>query len=651
MKTLFSFFFFYSLTLNFAFCQERSPEINRLCQSLKKLGENSLKVDTLDEISYLYFFENLDSSEHYARMAGELAKKINYKKGIGSSLNMRGLVEQERFNYEQSEAYFNEALKVRIEVGNPKRIVRIYSNLGGLSEQTGNLLKAIDWYKSGLEVLENIKEDPPLKQIAKMSKNLGRANRLVGEFKTSEYYFEKSIRISEDLEDSVSAAKTYMNLGNLYYEEEFIDTAKSIKYLSKSLNIFDLHEEIGLKAKCFINFGNLYFYQEKFKKAMAYYARAKEKSDYLSNEDLLFIARNEGSVYHGMSEFEKAMEIYKEALASFQDMEKPTDIAYLYNDMGNVYFDMGDYEKANTYLNKCLDIANQNKLPSLKTVVLASIKNVKERELFEKDLERKTMISNGIIAFASFLMITLFLFYLNRKKRQLAEQNVLLAKKDIDVLISNQALKTTSARLDGIEQERKRIAAALHDKIGVMLSTAKLYFAPMDQQLNNLDEKEKDKYQKANKILDEAYEEVRRISHNMASPSLTSLGLVGELEVLANRIKDAKQLNIQVVAHEMNERLDNQLEMQLYQIIQELITNILKHAQATEVSIELNHFEDLINVMVQDNGIGFEENNSTNEKKGMGLDNIKIRVEGLKGTFIIDSKKGSGTTISIDVPL
>ena len=651
MKTRFTILFFFCLTLNFTFCQEGNIEISRLCQSLNKLGETRFKVDTLDEISYLYFSVNLDSSDHYAKKAGELAMKLNYKKGIGASLNMRGSVEKARYNYDKSEAYFTEALKVRIQLGDPKSIVSVYANLGMLAEERGKLLKAIDWYESGMEVLKNIKEDAPLKQMIRMYNNLGRANKLIGKFKEAEYYYEKILELSETLKDPVNAAVSYMSLGNLYAEEEFVDTAKTRKYLTKSLDLFTIHGETKLKAQCFINLGNLYFNQKEFKKAMAYYASAKEKSDYLNGEQLTKIMRNEGSVYHGRQAFDKALEIYQEALASYQEMEKTTEIAALYNDIGNVYLDKGDYEKANIHLNKCLDIANENKLLSLKTLVLDSIKKVKERELFEKELERKAMISSGLIGFVSFLIITLFLFYLNRKKRQLAEQNVLLAKKDIDVLISNQALKTTSARLEGIEQERKRIGNALHDQIGAMISAAKLYFAPMDQQFNNLDEKEKDKYLKANKILDEAYEEVRRISHNMASPSLTSLGLVGELDLLANRIKDAKQLNIQVIAHQMNERLDNQLEMKLYQIIQELITNVLKHANATEVSIELNHFEDLINIMVQDNGIGFDEKTSKIEKKGTGLDNIKERVEGLKGTFIIDSKKGSGTTISIDVPI
>ncbi len=651
MKTAFTVFSFFCLTINATFCQDKSVVINRLYQSLQTLGETTYKVDTLDEITYQYLHVNLDSAAHYAQKTNQLARKIDYKKGLGNSFNMLGLVEMKRHNYQKSKSYFTEALNIRIQLGDYLGAVNIYSNLGYLSEENGKPFDALDSYELGMKILDNIPDDPPLNRIARMSNNLGRACKEVGKFKEAAYHYNKSIKIMEVLEDTINAARYSMNLGSLYYEEELRDTAKSRKYLNKSLQIFILNDDIQYQAKCLINLGNLYFHKEEYKKAMRFYASAKEKKDYLDKEDLLTIARNEGSYYHRIEEYDKALEIYNEALGSFQDIKNATEIAYIHNDMGNVFFDLGNYNKANMHLNEALRMANENQLFGLKTLVLSSIKNVKDRELFEKDLERKAMISNGMIAFAAFLIITLFFFRLNRKKRQLAEQKVLLAKKDIDVLISNQALKTTSARLDGIEEERKRIANALHDKIGVMLSTAKLYFAPMDQQLSNFDAKEKDKFQKANKILDEAYEEVRRISHNMASPSLTSLGLVGELKLLSNRIEAAQQLNIQVVAHEMNERLDNQLEMQLYQIIQELITNILKHANASEVSIELNRFEDLINVMVQDNGIGFEEHDLTLETSGIGLKNIKKRIEQLKGSFIIDSKKGGGTTISIDLPI
>ena len=648
-------FFFVLLSINFLFSQEGNINLIRLVESLKVLGENSQKVDTLNEISFLYMPSDLEAAEKYAAESAALSKKIYYKRGLATSFVRLGMAKMYRYEYEEGEELLNKALKLRLEIGDQIKIEGVYNNLGYLLSKAGKHLSAIDRYESGLEILKSIKNvsgnDVLLGKLARMYNNIGIAYKAAEKYKEAEYHYQRSIKIREQLYDSVRLARSYMNLGSLYCQEEFVDTAKAKIYLTKSLDLFILKNNISGQAKCLINLGNLFFLQKKYKEAIAFYASAKAKKEYLNTDELIKIARNEASVYYRMEDYEKALQIYEESLGLFQETDNTTEIAYIYNDMGNLFFDLHDFKKANHFLNKSHDLAIENKLSGLKTLVLSSMKIVKERELFEEKLERKTMIKIGLIGFASFLIITLFFFNLNRKKRQLAEQNSLLAKQEIDVLISNQALKTTSARLEGIEEERKRIAAALHDKIGVMVSTAKLYFAPTDEQLSNLDGKEKEKYEKANEILDEAYEEVRRISHNMASPSLTSLGLVGEIKLLADHIQDAKQLKIKVIAHEMNERLDNQLEMQLYQIIQELITNVLKHAKATEVNIELNHFGDFINIMVQDNGIGFEYEFSKLQKGGMGLDNIKHTVEVLKGTLVIDSKAGRGTTVSIDAPI
>ncbi len=642
-------------SFNFLFSQEENADIMRLKESLKLLGETSQKADSLNELSYQYLFSDLNTAGEYALKARVLSKKINYQKGIATSFVRLGIAKMHNLEYKESEELLNEGLKLRIEFDEPKEIAGVYNNLGVLFDKVGKPLRAIDSYDSGLEILKrinNISQDYALLgRLGKMHNNLGNAYTSTEKFNEAEHHYQKSIEIREQLDDSVRLARTYMNLGSLYCQEEFMDTAKAKIFLTKSLDLFILKNHMTGQAQCLVNFGNLSFLHENYKKTITYYNSAKEKKEYLDQDELIMITRNEASVYHRLKKYEKALKGYKKALKLLEESEKSTEIAYIYNDMGNVYFDLGHFDKANVFLNKSYDLAVKNKLSNLKVLVLSSINNLKERELFKKKLERKNLISIGLIGFTSFLIITLFFFNLNRKKRQLAEQNSLLAKQEIDVLISNQALKTTSARLDGIEQERKRIAAALHDQIGVMLSTAKLYFAPMDEQLSHLDGKKNDKYEKANEILDEAYEEVRRISHNMASPSLTSLGLVGELQLLSDRIKAARQLKIQVIAHEMNERLDNQMEMQLYQIVQELITNILKHAKATEVNIELNNFGDLVNIMVQDNGIGFEYNSLLEKNEGMGLDNIKHTVEQLKGSLVVDSKKGSGTTISIDVPI
>ena len=104
-----------------------------------------------------------------------------------------------------------------------------------------------------------------------------------------------------------------------------------------------------------------------------------------------------------------------------------------------------------------------------------------------------------------------------------------------------------------------------------------------------------------------------------------------------------------MIAHGLEERLENSLELSLFRMIQELIANIIKHSEATNATIQLTQHEKNLNIIVEDNGKGF---NYTNTKTtGIGLQTIQKRIEHLNGKLNVDSTLGKGTTILIDVPL
>ena len=101
----------------------------------------------------------------------------------------------------------------------------------------------------------------------------------------------------------------------------------------------------------------------------------------------------------------------------------------------------------------------------------------------------------------------------------------------------------------------------------------------------------------------------------------------------------------------MDQRLEGSLEIAVFRIIQELVTNIIKHAEATEASISLTQHEDAINVVVEDNGKGFKAGKLSNNSGGMGLGSIEKRVEHMEGQMEVDSTPGKGTSVIIDIPL
>ncbi len=227
-----------------------------------------------------------------------------------------------------------------------------------------------------------------------------------------------------------------------------------------------------------------------------------------------------------------------------------------------------------------------------------------------------------------------------------------LSKQRVIEILKEQELNTNYARLEGEEKERKRIAEDLHDRLGSMLSTIKLYFNSLQTPTASEKGERQAQFEKANALLDQATDEVRNIAHNMVSSVLAKFGLKSQLQTLEQTLVDSKQLNVEIKTHGLKDRLDNFMEIQVYRIIQELVNNTIKHAKASNLSSQLNRFKEVLNIVVEDNGVGFDPKLiQLQEQGGMGMKNIQTRIHGLDGSLQIDSGTGHGTTKSIDLPL
>lgn len=223
----------------------------------------------------------------------------------------------------------------------------------------------------------------------------------------------------------------------------------------------------------------------------------------------------------------------------------------------------------------------------------------------------------------------------------------IMIQKNIE-LFKKQEMKSINAMIDGQEKERVRLARDLHDNVGSMLSLIKIHYMSAEDDLEGIENQAKSQYERANQLLDEVSEAVRKISHNMVSGTLTKFGLVPALKELKEKIEETKQLEIKLVTHGVDNRLDNINEIQLYRVIQELLNNVLKHAKAKNVLIKLIKTETSLDILFTDDGVGFELKHDQYE--GIGLKSVKARIEEINGNLIIDSVLGRGTSISINIP-
>ncbi|SHG44924.1 Histidine kinase-, DNA gyrase B-, and HSP90-like ATPase [Chryseolinea serpens] len=252
---------------------------------------------------------------------------------------------------------------------------------------------------------------------------------------------------------------------------------------------------------------------------------------------------------------------------------------------------------------------------------------------------------------AVILCLMSYLAYTNQKSKnkvQRKEKEVQAMK--LAKVLKDQELFGIDAMIEGQEKERQRIANDLHDNLGSLLATVKLHFQSLKTKKDRLEPDQDHLLQKTNELIDEAYQKVRAMAHSKNVGVNAQEGLLPAVKTFAAKISISNELVIEVEEHGMEGRLESSLEITMFRIIQELVTNIIKHAQATEAIIHLTQHEDLINIMVEDNGIGFDIG-LIKPGESMGLYSIQRRIENLGGQVTIDSIAEKGTAVIIDVPL
>ena len=181
--------------------------------------------------------------------------------------------------------------------------------------------------------------------------------------------------------------------------------------------------------------------------------------------------------------------------------------------------------------------------------------------------------------------------------------------------------------IEGQESERLRIAQDLHDSLGGLLSTVKSHFSIIQKEIQELEALHITS--KTNDLIDEACTEVRRISHNMLPHSLTISGLQGVLE----DIKEQLEIEGYKVTFEMDElqkSQDTTRDVMIYRLLQEIISNMRKHAQATTLFLQILKTDESLNILFEDNGKGFNYEQAIT-KGGLGLRSINSRIAYLDG--------------------
>jgi signal transduction histidine kinase len=484
---------------------------------------------------------------------------------------------------------------------------------------------------------------------------------------------EKSLNSALDKkpEDELRA-EILQCLGLVRFEQE--NYLQALENFSKSLAINEKNQQLNKLCANYYHIGNVFLNLRRNTKADDFFRLAIQYDSLYSDGNIMAHAYAKlMELKIGEGEPENAIQFGERALFLLDEDHSQLDLLEsIYLGLSEVYQRKNQNGKALENYRKYNEVLmarfNQNQSEEINEFRVKYEMEKKERELQElnnqkrlselayqqriaDDKKEKNMLFTfGVLMFVIILLGAVLLFNFQRQmesNKTIAQKTEEINRVKIKELEKSLRLESANAMLKGQEIERNRIAKDLHDSVGALLSSIKLHFETISGHIEK--GKGRQIYEKTNQLIDEACFEVRNISHDMMPGSLIRFGLIPALQDYTSKLKSGKKLSVDIVDYGIPEQLDDSVSLNAYRIVQELLSNVIKHSGAREVMVQLTAKDNQLNIMVEDDGNGFDLEKA--KENGIGIKNIISRVNYLNGQIHFDSEKGKGTNIMIDFPL
>ena len=415
----------------------------------------------------------------------------------------------------------------------------------------------------------------------------------------------------------------------------------------------------NLKAKIHGNLSGIYYLKENYSKAIIHSKIAANYQNKLGNKEIeAGILNNLGSIYYMQGRYNEALQVFKKSILIVgfgqENLQKQTRNSSYIN-MAYAYSALKNYKKAFEYQDKYFSL-NDSLQQELKYKEIAEIESkykvaAKEKETeIEKAKRLKAEYLLFGFGFAIFILLSgIFVLYklykLSKKNHALQiSQDELVYQSTIEKIKSDSQSKILAATLDGRLEERKKIAEVLHDNVSALLSAANLHLFAGSKHIKG---KFPVEIEKTQKIINEASEQIRDLSHKLISSILLKFGLSVAIQDLCEKSSNSA-INLTSVSKNID-RFNQNFEIKIFNIITEMVNNMIKHSEAKNGTIKIEQLNGKLQLIIFDDGIGFDVS-EINEKSGIGLNQVKARISVLNG--IIDVKSSnSGTRIYMSIPI
>lgn len=625
----------------------------------------------LPENSWVKDHENFSKPEYWDTIYAHYSRLLKEKQFDEAALYLIYFGEAKTGTFESDSIYvgvLKEFIKNHENQLSGENLTNIYYNLGLESHAENNLSESSTWFKKAINIASQSKSHKQIQGFSNFA--LAQNYSLQRDFENAEKHLINALDIFVEVGDIKNQGTVYLLLHNIfmqksaYIEAEAVlnkglkilkeqnipsliysayglfvhlnvakaDTLTAIKYIDTLAIHAESYQNFPLYHKTILNqlLAFKHIAQREKKEAAEFLKAARELSDESRSADLqmrtLFQELMFAQIFDTpLTNIEEVEEFYNE-ISQDEDPNQQF-LVQLGTALFKYYTLKNEHEKANTYAkalladkDKALDELVEGKLFELERKFETEQKENKIL-LQEKKLKSQEMLIFSLVGGAIVLLLIFLVLIILNKNKSIRREKALTDS-------------FTSQLLSKTEDERKRIASDLHDSVS--------------NELINLRHALENNSQSFKNKIDSILEEVRNISRNLSPTLFDRLGLKESVEQLAERAQE--QHNFLLTADvTYSGSLNTAVELQLYRIIQEATTNIIKHADAMAGKITLTEDDKYIYAEIKDNGKGFEVERMLEKGNCFGLLNITERTKYINGTVQFTSG-ASGTTVKITIP-
>lgn len=554
--------------------------------------------------------------------------------------------------------------------------------IGDYYERVGISDSALFYYTKAKKIYSAIKS---YSNLGATYINMGRVKSSANDYVGSEVLLTKALKIFRDSDDFQRLYETYNILG--YISTEMRDYSNAVLSFNKALelvNSTNLNPSLHHKAILQNNIGHVYQVQELYEQAIIHYSKALEQDNLLRDTPELYatIIDNIGYSKLRSKDLKQLPDLFNESLRIRDSLNLQSSMVYSLTHLSEYYQYINDFENARKLSEQATSKARTGNNPvdllvSLRQAVnvdpLNASKYSKEYMLIrdslqhmerqQKDKFARIQFETDEIAlqkdileeqnrnlfsfFIATIMIILLLFVIRTQRAKNRELLLREAQQKANEEIYNLMLSQQHKMEEGRIKEKKKIAQELHDGVLGRLFGARLNLDSLNKTNGEEAEIKRRNYLTELKNIEQ---DIREISHDL---SREKSALINNFVAIFTNLVEEQSSSYSAKVHSNIsdsikwDQISNNLKINIYRITQEALQNINKYANANTININLITYENSIELVIADDGIGFD---TIKKSKGIGIQNITTRAEQCKGILKIKSAKGEGTSISITFP-